>query len=129
MSCLAKRGDVGYSFLLWLNKLYNEYRSKRGMSYFSLSQTIKCKVKSAVSYISDFEKELVLLAKIKKCDGIICGHIHQPANIYYGETHYLNSGDWVESMSALVENEDGSWEIKNFSNKIAKNIDLKDGSL
>ena len=95
------------------------------MSYFSLSQTIKCKVKSAVSYISDFEKELVLLAKIKKCDGIICGHIHQPANIYYGETHYLNSGDWVESMSALVENEDGSWEIKSFSNKMTEDIDLK----
>ncbi len=125
MRWLAMLGDMGYTFLLWVNKLYNQYRLKRGKSYFSLSQKIKNKVKSAVSYISDFEKELVSLAKIKHCDGVICGHIHQPANIFYGDTHYLNSGDWVETMSALVERENGEWDIQYYSEiKKTEDIDL-----
>jgi UDP-2,3-diacylglucosamine pyrophosphatase LpxH len=123
MRWLAMLGDVGYTFLLWANKLYNQYRLKRGKNYFSLSQKIKNKVKSAVSYISDFEKELVSLAKIKHCDGIICGHIHQPANTFYGDTHYLNSGDWVETMSALVERENGEWDVRYYS-EIEKTEDI-----
>ena len=111
MVWLAKLGDIGYSFLLWLNRFYNAYRSRRGLSYYSLSQSIKQKVKSAVSYISDFENELVRFAKARHADGIICGHIHQPANRMINDIHYLNSGDWVETLSALLENEDGSWEV------------------
>lgn len=111
MRWLAMLGDIGYTFLLWLNRIYNRSREKRGKSYFSLSQHVKNKVKSAVSYISDFEKELVQLARSKKLDGIICGHIHQAANVWYGDIHYLNSGDWVESMTALAENEQGEWNI------------------
>ena len=72
-------------------------------------------MKSAVSYISDFEKELVKLAEAKKLDGIICGHIHQAANVWYGNIHYLNSGDWVESLTALVENEQGEWNIVSYN--------------
>jgi UDP-2,3-diacylglucosamine pyrophosphatase LpxH len=71
-------------------------------------------VKSAVSYVSDFEKELVNLAKSKKCNGVICGHIHHPENCYYDGIHYLNSGDWVETLSALTEDENGNWEVKYF---------------
>jgi len=112
MKWLAKLGDVGYSCLLWLNKIYNARRLKQGKPYYSLSQNIKQKVKSAVSYISDFEKELVELARIKRCNGIICGHIHHPENTYYKEIHYLNSGDWVETLSALVEDKDGNWSIR-----------------
>ncbi|RHJ93450.1 UDP-2,3-diacylglucosamine diphosphatase [Parabacteroides bouchesdurhonensis] len=111
MRWLAMLGDMGYTFLLWLNKVYNHYRAKKGKPYFSLSQKVKHKVKSAVSYISEFENELVKLANAKKLDGIICGHIHQAANSYYGNIHYLNSGDWVESLTALVENEDGEWNV------------------
>lgn len=108
---LAKLGDIGYTFLLWLNKIYNNYRIKRGLPYFSLSQAIKQKVKGAVSYISDFEKELVKFAKRKHCQGVICGHIHHPAITQYEDITYMNSGDWVESLSALVEDYDGKWEI------------------
>lgn len=115
MRWLAKLGDVGYTFLLWLNKIYNRRRERLGKPYFSLSQQVKHKVKSAVSYISEFEKELVALAESKHVDGIICGHIHQAANTWYGKIHYLNSGDWVESMTALVENEDGQWEVLTYS--------------
>lgn len=114
MKWLAKLGDVGYTFLLWLNKVYNTRRMKQGKPYFSLSQFIKNKVKSAVSYISDFEKQLVELARAKKCDGVICGHIHHPANTYYDGIHYLNSGDWVETLSALTEDEQGNWSIRYF---------------
>lgn len=111
MAWLAKIGDIGYTFLLWVNRIYNAYRSKRGLPYFSLSQSVKQMVKSAVSYISDYEKELVSLAKSRNFDGIICGHIHKPANEIIDGIHYLNSGDWVESMSALLEKEDGTWEV------------------
>ncbi|MEI7676531.1 MAG: UDP-2,3-diacylglucosamine diphosphatase, partial [Bacteroidales bacterium] len=59
MVWLAKLGDIGYSFLLWINRFYNIYRAKKGLPYFSLSQAIKQKVKTAVSYIGNYEKELV----------------------------------------------------------------------
>ena len=81
------------------------------MTYYSLSQRIKQKVKSSVSYISNYEDELVALARSKQMDGIICGHIHQPANRRIDGIQYLNSGDWVETMSALLEHEDGTWEV------------------
>lgn len=108
---IAKLGDVGYTFLLWLNRHYNTYREKRGLPYYSLSQIVKSKVKSAVSFISDFENELVKVARSRKCHGIICGHIHQPAIKDIDGIEYLNSGDWVESLTALVEDTQGNWKI------------------
>ncbi len=121
MRWLAMLGDIGYSALLRINKSYNLYRAWRGKPYYSLSQQVKHRVKSAVSYISDFRNELVRYAKRRKCDGIICGHIHQAANEYYDGIHYLNSGDWVESMTALTENEQGEWEIVTYSEEAFKN--------
>ena len=112
---IAKLGDVGYTFLLWLNRHYNNYREKKGLPYYSLSQVVKNKVKSAVSFITDFENELAGVAKARKCDGIICGHIHQPADRMIDGIHYLNSGDWVETLSALVEDYEGKWSIVYYS--------------
>jgi UDP-2,3-diacylglucosamine pyrophosphatase LpxH len=112
---LSKLGDVGYTLLLWINRIYNEYRNRRGLPYYSISQVIKSKVKSAVNFISDFEEKLVQLAKDKGCQGIICGHIHQPTIKYYGDIEYLNSGDWVESLSALVEDYNGEWSLMYFT--------------
>lgn len=108
---LAQLGGMGYDFLLWMNSVYNNYRVRHGLPYYSLSQAVKQKVKSAVSYISDFEKELVKFARARKCDGVICGHIHHPANTFYDDIYYLNSGDWVETLSALTEDENGNWDI------------------
>lgn len=110
-SWLSKIGDVGYTFLLWMNKYYNNRRAKKGLPYYSLSKDIKNKVKMSVSYISDYEKHIVGIAKQKKCDGVICGHIHHPEMRYYDDVLYLNSGDWVESLSALTEDYDGNWEV------------------
>lgn len=120
MVWLAKLGDIGYTFLLWINRIYNNYRAKKGLDYFSLSQSIKQKVKSAVSYISDYETELVELARTRHADGIICGHIHQAADRMIDGIHYLNSGDWVETMSALLEHEDGTWEVYMHNKSVSK---------
>ena len=111
MKWLSKLGDVGYTFLLWVNKVYNNYRTRKGLPYYSLSQKIKSKAKSVVNFISDFEQELVTYATDRKCEGVICGHIHQPAIKMYGNIEYLNSGDWVESLSALVEDFEGEWSL------------------
>ncbi len=108
---IAKLGDTGYTFLLWLNRHYNTYREKRGLPYYSLSQAVKLKVKSAVSFISDYENELVKVAKARRCHGVICGHIHQPAIKTLQGIDYLNSGDWVESLTALTEDREGNWHI------------------
>jgi len=112
---LAMLGDIGYNLLLWVNKIYNNRRIRKGLPYYSLSQVVKQKVKGAVSYISNYEKELVKLARKKDCDGIICGHIHHPAITQYNDITYMNSGDWVESLTALVENYKGKWEIINYT--------------
>lgn len=110
-SWLSKIGDVGYSILLWMNKIYNNNRTKKGLPYYSLSKEIKNKVKTSVSYISDYEHHIVDIARKKKCDGVICGHIHHPEMRYYDDVLYLNSGDWVESLSALTEDYDGKWDL------------------
>lgn len=112
---IAYLGDMGYTFLLWLNRLVNYYRVKRGLPYFSLSQYVKSRVKSAVSYIDQYEEELAKMAKAKNCDGIICGHIHKAENRIIDGIHYLNSGDWVETMSALAEDHEGNWQLIYFS--------------
>lgn len=114
MKWLAYLGDVGYTFLLTINKLYNQYRTWRGLDYYSFSQRIKQKVKLAVNYISDFEEKLAELAKANHCQGIICGHIHKPDIRQIGDIIYMNSGDWVESLSALVEDYEGNWELLYF---------------
>ena len=111
MKWLALLGDIGYTLLLSFNSLYNRYRARRGKPYYSLSQHVKQKVKSAVNYISDFEHTLAEFAKARKYDGIICGHIHHPDNTEYEGIRYLNSGDWVETMSALTEDENGNWNV------------------
>ncbi len=108
---IASLGAVGYDFLLKVNRFYNLWRSWRGKEYFSLSKRVKAKVKSAVSFVDRYEELLQELARHKKCDGIICGHIHTPEDKQVGAIHYLNSGDWVESLTAIIEHNDGRMEL------------------
>jgi UDP-2,3-diacylglucosamine pyrophosphatase LpxH len=126
MKWLAYLGDVGYTILLTFNKLYNQYRSWRGMEYYSFSQRIKQRVKEAVNYVSDFEEKLVALAKANHCDGIICGHIHKPDIRKIDDITYMNSGDWVESLTALVEDHKGNWELLYFLNENHLELDEED---
>jgi UDP-2,3-diacylglucosamine pyrophosphatase LpxH len=112
---LAVLGDISYQLLLKVNRLYNRYRAWRGKEYFSLSKAIKSKVKRAVNHMGGMEKQLVELARMRDCQGIILGHIHQPDDRMIDGVHYLNSGDWVESCTALVEHEDGRFEILDYA--------------
>ena len=111
MVWLSKLGDIGYNLLLRFNRWYNKRRIKKGLEYHSISQEIKSKVKVAVEFLFDFEKKCVEFTKHKKCDGIICGHVHIPAIKEIDGITYYNSGDWVETMSALVEDYNGDFSL------------------
>ena len=97
-----------------MNRWYNKYRAWRGKEYYSLSKAIKAKVKAAVNFVSSFEEKITKLAQAKECTGVICGHIHTPDNKKIGGLHYLNSGDWVESLSAIVEHSNGRMQLVYF---------------
>lgn len=110
---LAKLGGVGYDTLILLNNMVNFVSEKilrRGK--LSFSKKIKQGVKSAIKFINDFEETTIQLALQKKYDYVICGHIHQPCiktiSTPNGTVTYLNSGDWIENLTALEYNE-GKW--------------------
>lgn len=113
-------GDIGYQQLLRINRIYNKWRSFWGKEYFSVSKAIKARVKSAVNHVSKFEDHLQDLAAERGCIGIICGHIHTPEDKMIGAIHYLNSGDWVESMTAIVEHLDGRFEVIDYKEFCAR---------
>ena len=108
---IAVLGDIGYQGLLKINRVYNRYRQFRGRPYFSLSKAIKAKTKQVVSYISKFEDQVEEFSERFGCEGFICGHIHTPEDKFIGKIRYLNSGDWVESCTALVENFSGQFGL------------------
>lgn len=111
MKFLSHIGDFGYQWLLRCNRLYSRWWRCQGKGEFSLSKYIKGRVKSAVSFISNYEEQLVKLAKSRGCDGVMCGHIHSADDKQIDGVHYLNSGDWVESKTAIVEHFDGRLEL------------------
>ncbi|MGH7944993.1 MAG: UDP-2,3-diacylglucosamine diphosphatase [Opitutaceae bacterium] len=112
---LAHLGDWGYRALLALNRMYNAWRRVRGKEYWSLSKAIKARVKQAVSHVSNFEGHVAELARRRGCVGVMCGHIHTPADRMIDGIHYLNSGDWVESLTAIVEHWNGRFELIEFA--------------
>jgi UDP-2,3-diacylglucosamine pyrophosphatase LpxH len=105
---LAFAGDVGYQFLLSLNPVINFVRRRFGLGYWSLSAYAKRRVKDAVSFIGKFEAAVARYAERYRVDAVLCGHIHSAAIREFGKVTYYNCGDWVESCSALVEDDDGS---------------------
>jgi UDP-2,3-diacylglucosamine pyrophosphatase LpxH len=104
-------GDKLYDFLIVLNDIHAVIRDKLGLEYWSMSKWIKKNTKQAVSYILNFERLLANYCKSKGFDGVICGHIHTAEIRDIDGVCYMNDGDWVESMSALVETHDGKWQI------------------
>jgi UDP-2,3-diacylglucosamine pyrophosphatase LpxH len=94
-----------------LNSKFNWIRHKFGFGYWSLSQFLKHRVKKAVDFMFQFEKNLTGYCKKKGYDGVICGHIHHAEIKEVDGVTYMNDGDWVESCTALVEHSDGRWEI------------------
>jgi UDP-2,3-diacylglucosamine pyrophosphatase LpxH len=108
---LAYLGDWAYRVAISTNTWVNTARRLSGMGYWSLSAWAKMKVKNAVNFIGDFEKTLALEAKRKNADGVICGHIHHATIKQIDGALYINTGDFVESCSAVVEHQDGHFEI------------------
>ena len=108
---LAYLGDWAYEIALALSIRINWMRRRLGFTYWSLSAWAKLKVKNAVSYIGRYEEVLAAEAARHAVDGVICGHIHCAAMRDFDGFTYINTGDWVESCTAVVEHEDGRMEI------------------
>jgi len=104
---LAVLGGWSYDFVIRLNTMYNKIRKTFNLPYHSLANTIKQSVKSAINFVSDFEKNAKDLTKQKGYDVAVCGHIHQPKL----EVDYMNSGDFCENSTCLVEDFEGNWKI------------------
>ncbi|MFD2677481.1 UDP-2,3-diacylglucosamine diphosphatase [Camelimonas lactis] len=108
---LAFLGDGAYAAALMANTWLNVARRKLGLTYWSLSAWAKLKVKDAVNFIGSFEELLASEARRHAVDGVICGHIHHAAMHDRFGVRYMNTGDWVESCTALVEHYDGRYEL------------------
>lgn len=108
-------GDTAYNGLLWLNTRLNSVRRLMGLPYWSLSKTLKSKTKRAMNFIHSFEEHVADYCQRKGFDGAICGHIHVAEMRDIDGISYKNTGDWVESCTALVEHHDGRWEILHFA--------------
>jgi UDP-2,3-diacylglucosamine pyrophosphatase LpxH len=112
---LAHVGDWAYRFALRVNVLINWVRRRLGLTYWSLSAWAKHKVKNAVSVIGRFEEALTLEARDSGVDGVICGHIHFADMHERLGIHYVNTGDWVESCTAVCETDEGVLELIRWS--------------
>ena len=127
---LAYLGDTAYTVALKVNDHFNYLRHKMGMSYWSLSQYLKHRVKNAISFITAFEEALTTEARRRGYDGVVCGHIHRPEIREIDGTLYCNDGDWVESLSALVETHEGElklvyWAHRRFEKELKSKKEAK----
>ncbi len=115
---LAKLGAIGYDMLILINAFVNWWFARLGKEKISLSKRIKDRVKSAVKFINDFEKTAADIAIDNHYDYVVCGHIHKPEiseiTTEKGKVIYMNSGDWVENLTAL-ECHDGVWSIYRYA--------------
>lgn len=108
---LGHAGDLGYTVLLRSNGIVNLGRRLLGREPWSLSAYVKGRVRNLATFIRNFEEAVVRYAQDYKVDGVICGHIHTATVRRIGATEYYNTGDWVESCTALVEDCDGTIKL------------------
>jgi UDP-2,3-diacylglucosamine pyrophosphatase LpxH len=120
---LAHVGDTMYELTLKLNRHLNSLRARLGLPYWSLSKYLKLKVKRAVSYVSDFEAAVAREARKRDLHGVVCGHIHHAELREIDGVLYANDGDWVESLTALIEHADGRLELFDWSAHAAQRHD------
>ena len=125
---LARLGAVGYDMLILLNALVNWLLQRFGRDKISLSRRVKDRVKTAIKFINDFEQTAADIAIVNEYAYVVCGHIHQPGmrtvSSEKGETLYLNSGDWVENLTAL-EYDGKDWSVYRYhDDKIARAVKL-----
>lgn len=108
---LALVGDQLYTLILKLNHWFNRARARLGLGYWSLSQYLKHKAKNAVNFMTAFEDAVARAARSRAFHGVVCGHIHKAQIKTIDGVVYCNDGDWVESLSALVETHEGELKI------------------
>jgi UDP-2,3-diacylglucosamine pyrophosphatase LpxH len=108
---IAFAGDIAYRAIIRLNTVVNHMRRRFGFGYWSVSAYLKSRVGKAVRHIENFEQALAAEAKRRGLDGVVCGHIHHAEMRQVDGVLYLNTGDWVESCTALVEHHDGRLEL------------------
>ncbi|MFQ1701312.1 UDP-2,3-diacylglucosamine diphosphatase [Loktanella agnita] len=116
---LAHLGDRAYDFMIWMNPKINRIRSLIGRRYWSLSKWAKQQVKTAVNFIGQYEDVLADEAHRDGYDGVICGHIHHANICTIKGITYINTGDWVESCTAIVEHPTGEIALIDWEEKIA----------
>jgi len=104
-------GDMGYDFILFINRHLGRVRKLFGLKYWSLASFIKTNLKNAMRHISTYEHLLTSLAKEHNVSGIVCGHIHYPRYQTINGIEYFNTGDWVEHCTALIETESGEMQL------------------
>jgi UDP-2,3-diacylglucosamine pyrophosphatase LpxH len=104
-------GDRSYEFILWCDRPINWARRRFGLGFWSLSNYAKSRVKAAIAFIEDFEAMVAGEARRRGFDGVICGHIHYPTAKSIGGVSYLNCGDWVESCTAIAEDDQGKLRL------------------
>jgi UDP-2,3-diacylglucosamine pyrophosphatase LpxH len=117
---LALVGDWAYEMMLRFNVVFNRIRQLLGLDYWSLSAYLKYRVKQAVSFISNYEKTLANECKKRGLQGVVCGHIHHPQVETIDDIQYANCGDWVESCSALIEDQQGQLEVIHWAKEARK---------
>ena len=110
-------GDMGYDLLLNLNPMINFIRRRLGLKrYWSLSSQLKDNLRQSLHFIEDYENISTQYVKHSGYDGVICGHIHKADIKSIEGVAYMNTGDWVESCTALVETFEGEWKIIDYRN-------------
>jgi UDP-2,3-diacylglucosamine pyrophosphatase LpxH len=125
---LAKLGAIGYDMLILINRLVNFISEKMGRGKISFSKKVKNTVKSAVKFINNFEDTVCEIAAENNYDYVVCGHIHHPeiknVTTKNGTVTYMNSGDWIENLTAL-EYSGSRWSVYNyFEDPVAQAIDI-----
>lgn len=117
---LAFVGDAAYHLMMKLNGWVASARKRLGLPYWSISKAAKHKVKNAVEFISKYEEVVARAAGERGVDGVVCGHIHTAEFRDIEGVEYWNDGDWVEGCNALVEHFDGTMEILNWPEEVAR---------
>jgi UDP-2,3-diacylglucosamine pyrophosphatase LpxH len=126
---LAKLGAIGYDTLILINRMVDFFSQKMGRGKISLSKKVKDSVKGAVKFVNNFESTVCEIAASNQFQYVICGHIHHPeiktVNTEKGSVVYMNSGDWIENLTAL-EYSNHKWSIYRYSeDALAQSIEIK----
>jgi UDP-2,3-diacylglucosamine pyrophosphatase LpxH len=111
---LDRVGTRLYDWILDFNLYFNRIRRSLGFGYWSLAAFLKYKAKAAMKYVNDYEEAIIQMARKQNVAGVICGHVHRAEIRDTGDVIYMNSGDWVESCTALVEDFEGNIRLMHF---------------